>query len=121
LYEIKLYFFSIFKKDISAFQDYYTHSLKTLDPAHHKEERLVLRAFAVCRTENVLHEVGISTLAEIKEQNTTRTAIRVITHESHTIRSYFMNNKIHDEYPIKPRTIKPIFIRAIEYFWVNYR
>jgi hypothetical protein len=26
-----------------------------------------------------------------------------------------MNNKIHDEYATKPRTIKPIFIRAIEY------
>jgi hypothetical protein len=26
-----------------------------------------------------------------------------------------MNNKIHDEYATKPRTIKPIFTRAIEY------
>jgi hypothetical protein len=26
-----------------------------------------------------------------------------------------MNNKIHDEYATKPRTIKPIFIRATEY------
>jgi hypothetical protein len=26
-----------------------------------------------------------------------------------------MNNKIHDEYATKPRTIKPIFIRAIEH------
>jgi hypothetical protein len=26
-----------------------------------------------------------------------------------------MNNKIHDEYATKPRTIKPIFIRKIEY------
>jgi hypothetical protein len=26
-----------------------------------------------------------------------------------------MNNKIHDEYATKPKTIKPIFIRAIEY------
>jgi hypothetical protein len=27
-----------------------------------------------------------------------------------------MNNKIHDKYATKPRTIKPIFIRAIKYF-----
>jgi hypothetical protein len=27
-----------------------------------------------------------------------------------------MNNKIHDEYATKPRTIKPIFTRANEYF-----
>jgi hypothetical protein len=26
-----------------------------------------------------------------------------------------MNNKIHDKYATKPRTIKPIFIRTIEY------
>jgi hypothetical protein len=31
------------------------------------------------------------------------------------IRSYFMKNKIHGEYATNPRTIKPIFIRAIEY------
>jgi hypothetical protein len=36
---------------------------KTLDPVHHKEVRLALGTFAVCRT-----EAGISTLAEITEQ-----------------------------------------------------
>jgi hypothetical protein len=38
-----------------------------------------------------------------------------MTNESHPIISYFMNNKIHDEYATKPRTTNPIFIRAIEY------
>jgi hypothetical protein len=57
----------------------------------------------------------ITTLAKIRERDTSRIAIRVITNKSHPIRSYFMNNKIHDEYATKPRTIKPIFIRAIEY------
>jgi hypothetical protein len=47
--------------------------------------------------------------------NRARIAIRVITNESHPIRSHFTNNKIHEEYATKPRTIKPIFIRAIEY------
>jgi hypothetical protein len=74
-----------------------------------------LKTFAVCRTENVLHKAGISTLGKIKGQDTARIAIRVITNESHPIRSYFMSNKIHDEYATKPRKIKPIFIRAIEY------
>jgi CTP synthase (UTP-ammonia lyase) len=54
------------------------------------------------------------TLAEIRKQDTARIAIRVITNESQPIRSYFINNKIHDEYATKPRTTKPIFIRAIE-------
>jgi hypothetical protein len=68
-------------------------TLKTLDLVHHEAVRLALGTFAVCRTENVLHEAGISTLAEIREQDTARMAIRVITNESHPIRSYFMNNQ----------------------------
>jgi hypothetical protein len=40
--------------------------------------------------------------------------MRVITNESHPMRTCVMNNKIHAEYATKPRTIKPIFIRAIE-------
>jgi hypothetical protein len=90
-------------------------TLKTLNPVHHKGVRLALGTFAVCRPDNVLHKARISTLAEIREQGTARIAIRVITNESHPLRSYFMNNKVHDEYAIKPRTIKLIFIRAIEY------
>jgi hypothetical protein len=72
-------------------------TLKTPDPVHHKGVRLALGNFAVCRTENVLHEAGISTLVKIREQDTSRIAIRVITNKSHPIRSYFMNNKIHDK------------------------
>jgi hypothetical protein len=55
-----------------------------------------------------------STLAEIKRKDTGTIAKRVITNESHPRRSYFMNNKIHDAYATKPKTIKPIFIRATE-------
>jgi hypothetical protein len=89
-------------------------TLKTLDPVYHKAVRLALGTFAVCRIENVLHETGILTLAETIEQDTT---IRVITNEneSHPTRSYFMNNKIHDEYATKPRTIKSLSIRAIKF------
>jgi hypothetical protein len=63
----------------------------------------------------IVHEAGIFILTEIREQDTARIAIRVITNEIHPIRSYFMNNKIHDEYATNPRTIKPLFIGAIEY------
>jgi hypothetical protein len=61
---------------------------------------------------NRLHKARISTLAEIREQDTARIAISVITNESHPLRSYFMNNTVHDEYAIKPRTIKLIFSRS---------
>jgi hypothetical protein len=73
-------------------------TLRYKDDVHHKGVRLALGTFAVCRTENAKHEAGISTLAEIREQDTARIAIRIITNESLPIRSYFMNNKIHDEY-----------------------
>jgi hypothetical protein len=56
-------------------------TLKTLYPVQHKG---VILTSAVCRTENVLHEAGISTI-EIREQDTSRIAIRVITNESHPI------------------------------------
>jgi hypothetical protein len=75
-----------------------------------------LQTLAVCRTENVSHKARISTLAEIRERDTARIAIKVITNESHPMRSYFMNNKVHDEYAIKQTTIKSIFIRAIEFY-----
>jgi hypothetical protein len=71
------------------------------------------KTFYIHRYTSQIH--GIFTLARIRQQYTTRIAIRFITNESHPIRSYFMNNKIHDEYATKPRTIKSIFIRAIEY------
>jgi hypothetical protein len=75
------------------------HNTKnSLEPVHHKKVRLVLGTFAVCRTENVLHEAGIFPLAEIREQDTARIAKRVITNESHPKRSYFMISKIHDKY-----------------------
>jgi hypothetical protein len=53
---------------------------------------------------NVLHKAGdFHTLVEIRQQDTARIAIRVITTESHPIRSYFMNNNMSNT----------IFIRAI--------
>jgi hypothetical protein len=64
---------------------------------------------------NVLHEAGIPTLVKIREQDTARIVIKLISNKSHPIRSYFKHNKIHDEYATKPRTNLLVFIRAIEY------
>jgi hypothetical protein len=69
-------------------------TLKTLDLVHHKGVRLALGTFALCQTENVLYEARISTLVGIREQDTARIAIKVITNLSHPIRSCFMNNKM---------------------------
>jgi hypothetical protein len=56
-------------------------TLKTVDSVYHKRVRLARGTFAVWRTENVLHEAGISTLTEISEQDTARIAIRVTYHQ----------------------------------------
>jgi hypothetical protein len=54
-------------------------TLKTLDPVHHKGVRLAYETFAA---KNVLNEAGISTLAEIREQDTARIAIKIIMNEN---------------------------------------
>jgi hypothetical protein len=88
-------------------------TLKTLDPVHHK--RLALGFFAVCRTENVLHEAGISTLTEMREQETAKIAIRVITNESYLIRSYFMTNTQTNQEHSNQYSLEQLNT------WINYR
>jgi hypothetical protein len=52
-------------------------TLKTLEPVHQKRARLALRTFAVMPNKKRF----TSTLAEIIEQDTARTAIKVIANE----------------------------------------
>jgi hypothetical protein len=47
--------------------------------------------FAACRTENALCEAGVSTLADIRNLNTTITAIRFISNPNHPIRHFCLN------------------------------
>jgi hypothetical protein len=51
--------------------------LKSRDPVQHKGVRLALGTFVVCRTKNVLHEDGTSTLADLRKQDTVKKVIRV--------------------------------------------
>jgi hypothetical protein len=76
-------------------------TLQTLDPVHHKGTRLALGAFAICKTENILTH--------------RKTAIRILTNETHPTRHYFINKTTQDEYASKPKTLKP-FIRVTQYF-----
>jgi hypothetical protein len=71
-------------------------TIKTLDPVHHKGVRLALGA------------------------RPARLAIRVITNESHLIRSYFMNKKIHDEYAPNKEQSNQYSLEQLN-TWVNYR
>jgi hypothetical protein len=60
--------------------------LRKLYPIHHKGVRLVLGTFVVCKTENVLCEAGLPTLTEMRDENTMKTGIRILTNKNHPTR-----------------------------------
>jgi hypothetical protein len=65
--------------------------------------RLALETFAVCKTENVLCEAGLPTLTEMRDENTMKTGIRILTNENDPpIRSQIINRNIYDDYAMKP-------------------
>jgi hypothetical protein len=53
--------------------------------------------FAVCLTENALCEAGVSTLIDMRNLNTTITAIRFISNANLPIRPYCLNSIKLDE------------------------
>jgi hypothetical protein len=72
--------------------------------------------FAVWRSENALCEAGVSTLADMRNLNTTITSIRFISNLNHPIRPYFLNPTKLDEYALRPAAPKLLFVRAMKYF-----
>jgi hypothetical protein len=87
--------------------------LKTTEPVHHKAVKIALGVFAICKTENALCEAGLPTLTEMRELNTTMVATRILTNRDHSIRHFFMDNKIQGEYAMKAGTPQPIFMKTI--------
>jgi hypothetical protein len=87
--------------------------LKKLEPTHNRGIRLALGVFAVCRTKNALCKAGVSTLADMRNLNTT---IRIINYPNHPIRPYCLNSTKLDEYALRPAAPKPLILRAMEYF-----
>jgi hypothetical protein len=76
---------------------------------------LALRAFAVSGTENVLCEAGMTTLTEMRKLSNTKATIRVVTNNEHPIRPFCTNPSKIDEYALRPKTPKPLFIRGVEH------
>jgi hypothetical protein len=68
-----------------------------------------LGSFAICRVENLFCEAGLPTLPEMRERDTAKTVIRILTNTEH------LTSRIYDHYANKPSTPKPMFIRAMEY------
>jgi ribonuclease HI len=50
----------------------------------------------------------------MKDENTIKTRIRILTNENHPTRSQMLNRNIYDHYAMKPGSPKPFFIRAAE-------
>jgi hypothetical protein len=63
--------------------DGYTINAEELDLIHHRGEGLALGTFALCKTENVLCKAGLPTLTEMRDENTMKTGIRIMTNENH--------------------------------------
>jgi hypothetical protein len=47
--------------------------LKKLEPTHNRGLKLALGLFVICRTENILCEANLTTLAEMRELNNVKT------------------------------------------------
>jgi hypothetical protein len=52
----------------------------------------------------------------MRDINNAKTAIRILTNNTHPTRHYFNTKNTHDEYASKTNTQKPVFIRATEHF-----
>jgi hypothetical protein len=88
--------------------------LRKLDSIHHRGVILVLGIFAVCKTENVLCDAGLPTLTEMRDENTMKTGIRILTSENQLKRSQMVNRNIYDDYAMKSGSPRPFFLRAAE-------
>jgi hypothetical protein len=86
--------------------------LKKLDSTHNRRIKLA-EVFAVCYFENALCGASVSTLADMRNLNTTITAIRFISYSNHPIRPYCLYPTKLDEYALRPAAPKPLFVRAM--------
>jgi hypothetical protein len=89
--------------------------LKKLETTHNKGIRFALGALAVSRTENVLCEAGMTTLTEMKKLSNTKATIQIVTKKEHLIRHFCTNPSKFDEYALRPKTPKPLYIRVAEH------
>jgi hypothetical protein len=79
----KMIILSTFRYGEEAYGSASKAVLKKLEPTHNQRIRLALGVFVVCRNKNALCEAGVSTLAGMRNLNTTITAIRFINNPNH--------------------------------------
>jgi hypothetical protein len=71
---------------------------KKLEPTHNRGLKLAFGLFVIRRTENILCEANLPTLAEMRKLNNVKTTIRIITPQN--IRTPWINTT-NDQYDFK--------------------
>jgi hypothetical protein len=84
--------------------------LRKMDHIHHIGVRLAFRTFAVCKTQNILCEAGLSKLKEMRDKKT----MKKIDEQKPPFQITNDKPNIYDDYAMKPGSPKSFFIRAAE-------
>jgi hypothetical protein len=98
----------------AAYRSASNAQLKRLEPVHNKGLRIVLGAFCVCRTENIMCESGFESLAERRKRKIIITEIHVAENSSHPVNRWFKEKEAYEDYALKPKLSRPFFVRALE-------
>jgi hypothetical protein len=88
--------------------------LKRLEPIHNKSLRIAIDVFCVCRTDNILCELVLESLAERRRRKTINTAIHVVANESHPVNEWIREEEAYDNYALNMKLAKPFFKRTLE-------
>jgi hypothetical protein len=88
--------------------------LKRLEPIHNKGLRIALGAFCVCRTENIMCESGLESLAERRKRKIINTGIHVAENSSHPVKGWFKEKEAYEDYALKSKLSRQFFVRALE-------
>jgi hypothetical protein len=83
-------------------------------PVTHKELKIALGAFCVCRTEYIMCESGFESLAERRKHKIINMAIHVAENSSHPVNRWFKEKEAYEDYALKPKLPRPFFVRALE-------
>jgi hypothetical protein len=91
--------------------------LKRLEPIHNRGLSIVLGAFCVCRTTNILCESGYDNLDERKRRKLTNIALHVAENENHPVNKLLRDQEVYNEYALRRKLSKPFFM---VWTWVRW-
>jgi hypothetical protein len=68
--------------------------------------RIVLGAFCVCNTTNILCELGYANLTERRRRKPTNIALHVAENENHPVNKLLRDQEVYDEYALRRKLSK---------------